>query len=58
VRKHGQDDSVIPANVAEAINFYQRKGIIHGRSVITAADPSRTTILGNLLFEYKKEPVE
>ena len=58
VRKHHQDDSVIPANVAEAINFYQSRGIIHGRSMIVAADASRTTILGNLRFEYDKEPAE
>jgi hypothetical protein len=58
VRKHGEDDSVIPANVAEAINFYQSRGIIHGRPMIVAADPSRTNILGNLRFEYQKEPGE
>ena len=58
VRKHHQEDSVIPANVAEAMNFYQSKGIIHGRSMIVAGDPSRTHILDNLRFEYDKEPVE
>jgi hypothetical protein len=58
VRKHGQDDSIIPANVAQAINFYQPDGIVHGRSEITAADPSRTRILGNLRFKYEKEPAE
>lgn len=58
VRKHGQDDSIIPANVAEAINFYQPDGIVHGRSQITAADPSRTKILGNLRFKYEREPRE
>ena len=58
VRKHQQDDSVIPANVNEAINFYQSKGVIRGTSMIVAANPSRTTILGNLRFEYAKEPAE
>ena len=58
VRKHGQDDSVIPANVAEAINFYQSKGLIHGRPQITAADPARTTVLGNFQSRYEKEPAE
>jgi hypothetical protein len=58
VRKHGQDDSVIPANVAEAINFYQTEGLIHGRPQITAADPTRTTVLGNFQFQYGKEPAE
>jgi len=57
VRKHGEDDSVIPANVADAINFYQSRWMIHGRSMIFAADPSFTTILGNLRFEYQKEPL-
>jgi hypothetical protein len=56
VRKHGQDDSVIPANVAEAVNFYQSKGLIRGRSKIKAADPTRTAVLGNFRLEYQKEP--
>jgi len=58
VRKHGQDDSVIPPNVAEAVNFYQSKGIIHGRPRIIAADPVRTSVLGNFQFEYDTEPAE
>lgn len=56
VRKHGEDDSLIPANVAEAANFYQPNGILHGQSMIRAADPSRTTILGNYRFAYHHEP--
>jgi len=58
VAKGGRDDSVVPANVAEAVNFYQTSGIVHGRSRITAADPSRTAILGNFRFKYDKRPVE
>jgi pimeloyl-ACP methyl ester carboxylesterase len=58
VTRHRQDDSIIPANVIEAINFYQSGGILHGRSRITAADPSRTRILGNIHFKYQKEPPE
>lgn len=58
VRKHGQDDAIIPANVAEAINFYQAKGIIHGRTEIVADDPNRTAVLGNFRLEYKEEPAE
>lgn len=54
--KHGQNDSVIPANVAQAINFYQTRGILHGRTQITAADPSRTQILGDFRFDYAREP--
>ena len=56
VRKHGEDDSVIPANVVEAINFYQPNGILHGQSRIKAADPAHTTILGNYRFAYGREP--
>jgi hypothetical protein len=56
VLKHGEGDSVIPANVAEAVSFYLPNGILHGRSRITVADPSRTTILGNYRFTYHHEP--
>jgi hypothetical protein len=58
VAKAWQNDSVIPDNVAQAINFYQPHGIIHGQSQIVAADPSKTQILGNYLIDYKKTPVE
>lgn len=58
VRKNGQNDSIIPSNVAEAINFYQPDGIVHGRTRIVAADPARTKILGNLRFKYEQEPAE
>lgn len=58
VRKNGLDDSVIPTNVAAAVNFYQSKGVIHGRSYIVAADPSRTAILGNFHLDYRKQPAE
>jgi pimeloyl-ACP methyl ester carboxylesterase len=58
VAKLWQDDAIIPANVAEAVNFYQPHGIIHGRSSIKAADPARTQILGSFLTDYKKTPVE
>ena len=30
VAKFGEDDSLIPPNVAQAVNFYQPSGIIHG----------------------------
>jgi len=52
------DDSVIPANVAKAVNFYQSGGMLHGRQKITAADPARTQILGNYRYDYSKNPVE
>jgi len=57
VRKPGQDDSTIPDNVENAINFYQSKGLIHGRSVIHAADPTRTNILGNIRMTYARGQV-
>ena len=58
VRKHGQGDSVIPTNVGAAVNFYQTKGLIHGRTEVVAADPSRTAVLGNFRLDYPKEPAE
>lgn len=58
VAKLWQQDSVIPDNVAEAVNFYQPHGLIHGRAQITAADPTRTEILGNYRIDYKKNPVQ
>jgi pimeloyl-ACP methyl ester carboxylesterase len=57
VAKVWQNDSIIPDNVAEAVNFYQPHGIIHGRARITAADPAKTEILGNYRTDYKKNPV-
>lgn len=57
VRKLWQQDGVIPPNVVAAANFYQPHGIIHGRSEITAADPAKTQILGNYLFDYRDHPV-
>jgi pimeloyl-ACP methyl ester carboxylesterase len=57
VAKFWQRDSVIPANVASAVNFYQPHGIIRGRTQIAAADPAKTQILGNYRFDYKENPV-
>jgi pimeloyl-ACP methyl ester carboxylesterase len=57
VRKHGEQDGSIPANVREAINFYQTEGILHGRRSIQAIDPTRTTILGSYESTYKITPV-
>jgi len=57
VAKLWQNDSVIPDNVAEAVNFYQPHGLVHGRDQIVAADPSKTQILGNYRNDYKKDPV-
>jgi hypothetical protein len=52
VSKIGEDDSLIPANVEQAANFYQTNGYLHGRPEIRAADPTRTKILGNIRFDY------
>ena len=57
VKRHGQNDAVIPPNVLQAVNFYQPHGLIHGRSAIRAADPSRTHIIGNFQFDYRKRHV-
>jgi hypothetical protein len=57
VAKIGQNDAVIPANVGQAINFYQPDGIIHGRPQIRAADPLHTEILVNLRYDYRAKPI-
>jgi hypothetical protein len=57
VEKSGEDDSVIPANVAQAINFYQSDGLLRGRPAIRAADPARTSILGNFRQDYAAKPI-
>jgi hypothetical protein len=53
ISKHHQNDALIPANVAQAANFYQTAGLMHGQPQIRAADPARTRILGNFRFDYK-----
>jgi len=57
VSKLGQDDRWIPPNVAQAVNFYQLNGLLHGRREILAADGSRTHILGNYRVDYKTKRV-
>jgi len=57
VEKSGEDDSVVPANVAQAVNFYQSDGLLHGRPAIRAADPARTQILGNFRQDYATKPI-
>ena len=53
VHKPGHEDAVIPPNVHNAVNFYQTKGLIHGRSRIRAADPERTNIIDNFHMSYQ-----
>jgi hypothetical protein len=57
VEKTGEDDSLIPANVAQAVNFYQSDGLLHGRPAIRAADPAHTQILGNFRQDYAAKPI-
>jgi len=53
VHKPGHEDAVIPPNVRSAVNFYQTKGVIHGRPQVRASDPRRTTIIGNFKMTYE-----
>ena len=57
VQKPGQEDSIIPPNVKNAVNFYQTKGLIHGRPTIRAADPERTEIVGNFQMSYRNRRI-
>jgi hypothetical protein len=57
VQKPREDDGRIPPNVRAAVNFYQSEGLLHGRSLIAAIDPGRTTILGNYESSYRENPV-
>jgi hypothetical protein len=57
VSKSHQNDALIPANVAEAANFYQQDGLLHGRSEIHGADPAHTRIIGNFRFSYEGNPI-
>lgn len=57
VAKPGENDGLTPANVAEAVNFYQPHGILHGRQEIHAEDSSRTQVIGNFRFDYQDRPV-
>jgi hypothetical protein len=57
IAKPGQEDSTIPPNVVNAVNFYQPRGLLHGRSEISAADPARTRIIGNFRMTYQNHPI-
>jgi len=57
VAKLHEDDSVIPTNVAQAANFYQANGLLHGQRQIRAENPAHTQILGNFRFDYDANPV-
>lgn len=59
IAKPGQSSpTIISPNVAEAINFYQQHGPLHGRPKIFASNPAKTTILGNILMDYSHSRVK
>jgi hypothetical protein len=56
-----REKSRVPANVACAINFYQRGGIfkgipVRGQSGLVAVAPARTTLLGSYLLKPRGKP--
>jgi hypothetical protein len=57
IAKPGQRGSTIPSNVANAVNFYQPRGLLHGRSEILASDPARTKIMGNFRMMYERRSI-
>jgi hypothetical protein len=57
VKKFGHDGRTVPANVAKAVNFYQRKGLTRGQPLIVAIDAGRTTILGNFHMKYEDHQI-
>jgi hypothetical protein len=57
VKKLGHDNRTVPANVAKAVNFYQRRGLTRGQPLILAADAGRTKILGNFYMKYDDHQV-
>ena len=58
IAKPGEDDGLIPPNVANAVNFYQAGGVLHGRAEIVASDPLRTKIIANFQMTYKDHPIK
>jgi hypothetical protein len=58
VAKYGRNDTLIPANVVQAVNFYQPHGFVHGDHDIRAVDAGRTSILGNFKFDYSNNSLK
>jgi pimeloyl-ACP methyl ester carboxylesterase len=58
VHKPGHDDAVIPPNVRNFVNFYQTRGLIHGRSAIRASDPKLTNMIGNFRMAYEDRYID
>jgi hypothetical protein len=57
IAKPGHKVSGVPPNVANAINFYQTEGPLHGAPKIVAIDPARTNIMGNIHMTYENRPI-
>jgi pimeloyl-ACP methyl ester carboxylesterase len=57
IAKPGHRGFMVPPNVANAINFYQTGGPLHGRPEIVPADPERTKIIGNFRMTYEDRPI-
>jgi len=57
VSKYHQNDALIPTNVAEAANFYQPDGLVHGCPEIHGVDPAHTRVIGNFRFSYDANPI-
>jgi pimeloyl-ACP methyl ester carboxylesterase len=57
IAKPGHKASAISPNVANAINFYQTEGPLHGAPEIVAVDPVRTQIIGNIRMTYDNRPI-
>jgi hypothetical protein len=58
IAKLGRDDSMIPSNVADAINFHQSGGPLHGLAQISATNPAQTNFIRNLHMIYEDHPLE
>jgi hypothetical protein len=54
IAKVGGNDRIIPANVAQAADFFQPNRFVYGEGNIRAADASRTRNIGNFRFDYAK----
>lgn len=53
----GRGDGMVPPNVRHAVNLYQQDGwIISGENPIRATEPSRTRIIENRRFDYRRPP--
>jgi hypothetical protein len=58
IAKGREEDASIPANVVQAVNFYQPAGLLHGRKAIHAVDPKKTRIIGNFQLSYRDHHIQ